>query len=325
MSICSSRRRAVVIAAVALALPSFSVLAQLTDKPLRIVLPLSAGSTVDAVARTMSNAWAKASGQPVIVENLPGAGGVTGTTQLVRAPKDGMTLGMVSNNHVVNPSLYKSMPFDSIKDITPITVIGTSPFVLVVHSSVPAKDLKELIALAKAKPGTLNYGSSGNGTVLHLAAELFKSEAGIDIKHIPYKGTGPMMNDLLGGQVQMAFTSTSVAAPHIKTGAIRPIAISTQSRSGLLPDVPTFAEQGLRNYDFGGWIAVIAPAGVPAPIVAKRYSEIKVALASPEVKDWLAAQDFKVVADTPDATLPFFQSELVKHSKLVKESGATVD
>ena len=325
MSICSSRRRAVVIAAVALALPSFSVLAQLTDKPLRIVLPLSAGSTVDAVARTMSNAWAKASGQPVIVENLPGAGGVTGTTQLVRAPKDGMTLGMVSNNHVVNPSLYKSMPFDSIKDITPITVIGTSPFVLVVHSSVPAKDLKELIALAKAKPGALNYGSSGNGTVLHLAAELFKSEAGIDIKHIPYKGTGPMMNDLLGGQVQMAFTSTSVAAPHIKTGAIRPIAISTQSRSGLLPDVPTFAEQGLRNYDFGGWIAVIAPAGVPAPIVAKRYSEIKVALASPEVKDWLAAQDFKVVADTPDATLPFFQSELVKHSKLVKESGATVD
>jgi tripartite-type tricarboxylate transporter receptor subunit TctC len=325
MSICSSRRRAVVIAAVALALPSFSVLAQLTDKPLRIVLPLSAGSTVDAVARTMSNAWAKASGQPVIVENLPGAGGVTGTTQLVRAPKDGMTLGMVSNNHVVNPSLYKSMPFDSIKDITPITVIGTSPFVLVVHSSVPAKDLKELIALAKAKPGTLNYGSSGNGTVLHLAAELFKSEAGIDIKHIPYKGTGPMMNDLLGGQVQMAFTSTSVAAPHIKAGAIRPIAISTQSRSGLLPDVPTFAEQGLRNYDFGGWIAVIAPAGVPAPIVAKRYSEIKVALASPEVKDWLAAQDFKVVADTPDATLPFFQSELVKHSKLVKESGATVD
>jgi tripartite-type tricarboxylate transporter receptor subunit TctC len=300
-------------------------LAQLTDKPLRIVLPLSAGSTVDAVARTMSNALAKASGQPVIVENLPGAGGVTGTTQLVRAPKDGMTLGMVSNNHVVNPSLYKSMPFDSIKDITPITVIGTSPFVLVVHSSVPAKDLKELIALAKAKPGTLNYGSSGNGTVLHLAAELFKSEAGIDIKHIPYKGTGPMMNDLLGGQVQMAFTSTSVAAPHIKTGAIRPIAISTQSRSELLPDVPTFAEQGLKNYDFGGWIAVIAPAGVPAPIVAKRYSEIKVALASPEVKDWLAAQDFKVVADTPDATLPFFQSELVKHSKLVKESGATVD
>jgi tripartite-type tricarboxylate transporter receptor subunit TctC len=325
MSICSSRRRAVVIAAVALALPSLSVLAQLTDKPLRIVLPLSAGSTVDAVARTMSNALAKASGQPVIVENLPGAGGVTGTTQLVRAPKDGMTLGMVSNNHVVNPSLYKSMPFDSIKDITPITVIGTSPFVLVVHSSVPAKDLKELIALAKARPGTLNYGSSGNGTVLHLAAELFKSEAGIDIKHIPYKGTGPMMNDLLGGQVQMAFTSTSVAAPHIKTGAIRPIAISTQSRSGLLPDVPTFAEQGLKNYDFGGWIAVIAPAGVPAPIVAKRYSEIKVALASPEVKDWLAAQDFKVVADTPDATLPFFQSELVKHSKLVKESGATVD
>ena len=325
MSICSSRRRAVVIAAVALALPSFSVLAQLTDKPLRIVLPLSAGSTVDAVARTMSNALAKASGQPVIVENLPGAGGVTGTMQLVRAPKDGMTLGMVSNNHVVNPSLYKSMPFDSIKDITPITVIGTSPFVLVVHSSVPAKDLKELIALAKAKPGTLNYGSSGNGTVLHLAAELFKSEAGIDIKHIPYKGTGPMMNDLLGGQVQMAFTSTSVAAPHIKTGAIRPIAISTQSRSGLLPDVPTFAEQGLKNYDFGGWIAVIAPAGVPAPIVAKRYSEIKAALASPEVKDWLAAQDFKVVADTPDATLPFFQSELVKHSKLVKESGATVD
>lgn len=321
----NNRRRTFACIAAALILPVVAGLAHAAEKPIRIILPLSTGSTVDAVARTMSGPLAKTSGHPVVVENLPGAGGITGTTQIVRAPKDGLTLGMVSNNHVVNPSLYKTVPFDSIKDVTPITVIGTSPFVLVVHQSVPARNLQELIALAKSKPGVLNYGSSGNGTVLHLAAELLKSESGVDIKHIPYKGTGPMMTDLLGGQIQMAFTSAAVAAPHIKSGAIRPIGVTTKTRSVLLPDVPTFAEQGLKNYDFGGWIALIAPAGLPESVIGQRFNEVNTALGTPEVREWLKAQDFTVLASPPAQTLSFFQSELVKHTKLVKQSGATVE
>lgn len=321
----NKRGRACAWIVAALVLPAATAFAQVGEKPIRMILPLSTGSTVDAVARTMSNALAKTTGHPVVVENLPGAGGITGTQQIVRAPKDGFTMGMVSNNHVVNPSLYKNVPFDSIKDITPITVIGTSPFVLVVHNAVPARNLQELIALVKSKPGVLNYGSSGNGTVLHLAAELLKTESGIDMKHIPYKGTGPMISDLLGGQIQMAFTSAAVAAPHIKSGAIRPIGVTTRTRSVLLPDVPTFAEQGLKNYDFGGWIAVIAPAGLPAPVVAQRYNEINAALAAPEVREWLKAQDFTLVASAPAQTPPFFQSELFKHTRLVKQSGATVE
>ncbi|WP_119157168.1 Bug family tripartite tricarboxylate transporter substrate binding protein [Caldimonas tepidiphila] len=325
MSISVNRRRVAGILAAALSVSALPVLAQGSDKPLKIIVPLSAGSTVDAVARAMSNPLAKTAGQPVVIENLPGAGGITGTSQLVRSPKDGMTLGMVSNNHVVNPSLYKSIPFDSMKDVTPLTVVGTSPFVLVVHKSVPAKNLQELVALAKAKPDQIFYGSAGNGTVLHLAGELLESEAGIDLKHVPYKGTGPMMNDLLGGQVQMAFTSTTVAAPHIASGAIKAIGITTASRSKMLPDVPTFAEQGLKNYDFGGWIAAVAPTGVPPAELSKRYEQVRTALSTQEVREWLLKQDFTPMSSTQEATQQFFQNELVKHARLVKQSGATAD
>ncbi|WP_438943660.1 tripartite tricarboxylate transporter substrate binding protein [Noviherbaspirillum malthae] len=322
-----NRRRLVgAIVGTMLAAPLLTASAQVMgEKSVRLIVPLTAGSTVDAIARVMANQYAKSMGHPVVVENLVGAGGLTGTAQLVRAPKDGMTIGMVSSNHVINPSIYKSVPFDAIKDITPISVIGTVPLVLVTHPSVPAKDLKELIALAKEKPGELNYGSAGNGSSLHLAGELFKSEAGVDLRHIPYRGTGPLTNDLLGGQVQMGFVSVTAVAPHIKAGKLRAIAVSTSKRSTVLPDVPTVAEQGLPNYSFDAWIALIGPAGLPAATVNKLYGDTKTALGTKEVQDSLAAQGIMVIGSAPESAAQFFKTELEKHTRLVKQSGARLE
>lgn len=295
------------------------------DKPIRVVVPLSAGSTVDAVARALSNQMAKVMGHPIVIENLAGAGGMTGTVQVVNAPKDGSTIGMISSNHVINPSIYKKVPFDSLNDITPITVIGTVPLVLVGSNAVPAKNLRELLALLKAKPGTLNIGSAGNGSVLHLAAELLMSEGGVDVKHIPYKGTGPLAADLLGGQVELGFLSVTAAAPHIKAGKIRAYGVSTKQRSSVLPDVPPLAESGLPNYSFDAWIAAIGPAGLPKPIVQKYYTDLKTVLAQKDVQDALAAQGITVIASAPEQAVPFFKAELDKHAALVKKSGATAD
>jgi tripartite-type tricarboxylate transporter receptor subunit TctC len=320
-----TRRGAIAFASVALALTASLAQAQQADKPIRVIVPLTPGSTVDAVARAMSNQMAKVMGHPIVIENLVGAGGMTGTVQIVNAPKDGSTIGMISSNHVINPSIYKKVPFDSLTDITPITVIGTVPLVLVVNPAVPAKDTKELIALMKSKPGTLNLGSAGNGSTLHLAGQMFGDEAGVEIKHIPYKGTGPLTSDLLGGQVEMGFLSVTAAAPHIKAGKLRAIGVSTKQRSAVLPDVPTLAETGLPNYSFDAWIAAIGPAGLPKPIVQKYYTDFKTVLAQKEVQDALAAQGIAVVNNTPEEAVPFFKSELDKHAVLVKKSGATAD
>jgi tripartite-type tricarboxylate transporter receptor subunit TctC len=325
-AISSRRRSAVALVALSLALPFTSSLAQMPgEKSIKMIVPNAPGSSVDALARTIGNPLAKALGHPIIIDNQAGAGGVPGTAQLVRAAKDGMSIGMVSNNHVVNPSIYKSMPFDSIKDITPVTVVAGSPFVLVAHPSVPAKDIKELIAYTKAHPAELYYGSSGNGTILHLAGEALKSEAGIDIKHVPYRGTGQLTTDLLGGQVQLAFLGVTGAAQHIKAGKLRAIGVSTNSRSAILPEVPTIAEQGLPNYNLEGWIALIAPAGLPKPVLTRLYTETKSLLGTKEVQDALAAQGMTAIGSTPEAAAQFFQSELTKYAKLVKQSGATAD
>ena len=295
------------------------------DKPIRLIVPLTTGSTVDAVARAMSNQLAKASGHAVVVENLPGAGGMTGTLQVVNGAKDGSVLGLISSNHVINPGIYKKPLFDAIADITPISVVGTVPLVLVVHPAVPAKNTQELIALMKARPGQLNLGSAGNGSTLHLAGEMFGNEAGVQIKHIPYRGTGPLTTDLLGGQVDMAFVSVTAVAPHIKAGKLRAIAMSTTTRTPLLPDVPTLAESCLPRYSFDAWIALIGPPQLPAAVVQKTYAELKTVLASKDVQDTLAAQGISVIGGTPEQALPFFKTELDKHLKLVKLSGASVD
>lgn len=309
----------------ALLAPGLCAQAQTGGKALRLIVPLTTGSTVDTVARAMSVELAKSMGQPVVIENLPGAGGVTGTAQLVRAPKDGQTIAMISSNHVINPSIYKNVPFDSLKDITPISVFGTVPLVLVVSNSVAAKNTRELVALVKSKPGKFNYGSAGNGSVLHLAGELFKEQSGAFITHIPYRGTGPLTTDVIGDQVDMAFLSVTAAAPQIRSGRLRAIGVSTTTRSAVLPEVPTLAESGLPAYSFDAWLALIAPGGTPQPVVQDLYQKFRSALATKDVQDKLAAQGITVLHGTPEQALPFFKSELAKHAKLVRLSGAVAE
>ena len=260
-----------------------------------------------------------------MIENVPGSGGVTATDRLVRAPKDGYTLGVISNNHAINPNIYKSIPFDSLRDITPISVLGNTPVVLVTHPAVPAKNVQELVALAKAKPGVLNYGSAGNGTVLHLAGVLFVSEAEIDVKHVPYKGLAQMTADLMGGQIEMGFAGIASVAGQIKSGKLRALGVSTPQRSPVLPDVPTLAESGLPNYRFEGWLALVGPAGLPTAVVGRLNAEIKAALALRDVQETLAAQGVMTIGSTPHDAAQFIQSEMDKHARLVKRSGATLE
>lgn len=312
------------LAAAALGAP-LSAFAQFGGKPLRVILPLSAGSGADGAIRAISASLGKTLGQPVVIDNLPGAGGITGTVQIVRAPKDGNTIGVVSNNHVVNPSVYKNVPFDAIADITPITVIGTTPFVLVLNPAVPAHNAQELIALARARPGSLNYGSSGNGTILHLGAHMFVSQAGVDIKHIPYRGMGPLMNDVLGGQVQMAVVAVAPAAPHIRSGALRAIGVTTVTRAPQLPDVPTLAEQGLPDYALEGWIAAVGPAGLSAADTERLYEGFKNAVAMPEAHDALVAQGYTLRSLPPQQTRAYFRSELARMTALVRQANIVLD
>ena len=318
-------RRSLLAATMAGAVAPAWTFAQGADRPMRLVLPVSAGSGVDGVARVLGPSLGKALARPVVVENYPGAGGITGTTMIVKAPKDGSMLGMVSNNHAVNPSVFKNIPYHAVDDITPITLIGATPFVLVAHPSVAAKNVRELVALAKAQPGVLNYGSSGNGTILHLAAEMFVHEAQVDIKHIPYRGMGPLTADVLGGQIQMAFIAVAVAAPHVKAGALRAIGLSSTTRSPLLPDLATIAEQGLPNYALDGWVAVVGPAGLPRAEVDRAYNAVRSAVAAPEVRDALLAQGYQLQSPAPDATAAFFRSEVDRMAKLVKQSGLKLD
>ncbi len=314
-SIC--RRAAVLGFAVLLAAPA----AFAQGKTLRIILPVGAGSGVDAATRVMTDALSKSLGQPVVAENLPGAGGITGTSQIVKAPADGGTIGMVSNNHVVNPSVYKTIPFDSVKDITPIMVVGALPFVLVAHPSVEAKDIPELLKLAKAKPGQLNYASSGNGTILHLAGAMLVSEGDVKITHVPYRSSGQMMTDILGGQVQMGFTAISVAQQHVKAGTLKALGVTTPKRSPQMPEVPSIAEQGLKNYALDGWFAAIAPAGLPAAELQRLHAGFKAAVADPAVTEALVKQGYVIEASTPEKARAFFTSEVERMKKLAQAAG----
>lgn len=318
-------RNFVALTAAALALSALTAGAQSPSQPMRVILPVSAGSGVDTIARAASASLSMALGQPVVIENLPGAGGITGTAAIVKARADGSVIGIVSNNHVVNPSVYRTMPFDSIEDITTITVLGTTPFVLVVNPKVPAKNVAELITFLKAKPGAYNYASSGNGTILHLAAEMFVDEAGVDVKHIPYKGVGPMVTDLIGGQVELGVLALPAVQGHLKSGALRAIGVGGRTRTPAAPDIPTIAEQGLPNYETEGWFAVVGPAKLPAAEVKRIHAAFIAAFAAPEVKENMAKQGNVINPGTPEAAAQFFRSELAKYAKLVKKAGVKID
>jgi tripartite-type tricarboxylate transporter receptor subunit TctC len=294
-------------------------------KPMRMILPVGAGSGVDTIARAANATLAKALGQSVVIENLPGAGGITGTAAIVKAAPDGATIGLVSNNHVINPSVYKSLPFDSIEDITPIAVMGTTPFVLVVNPKVPAKNVKELIAYLKAKPGAYNYASSGNGTIIHLAGEMFADEAGVDVRHVPYKGMGQAITDLIGGQVELGIAALPAIQGHLKSGALRAIGVGGKARTTAAPDIPTIAEQGLPNYECEGWFAVIGPARLPAAEVKRIHTAFVAAFADPEVKENMAKQGNVIHPSSPEEAARYFRSEIARFAKLVKKAGVKLD
>jgi tripartite-type tricarboxylate transporter receptor subunit TctC len=295
--------------------------AQIGEKPVRFILPVAPGSGVDTIVRASSQALSKSLGHPVVIENQPGAGGVIGTATMIKSAPDGLTLSVVSNNHVIYPSVLKSVPFDPVSDITPIAVIGSTPLVLVVNSKVPAHNAKELIALIKSKPDAVNYGSSGNGTILHLAAEMFLDEAGVKAKHIPYKGVGPMLTDLMGGQVDFGVLALPSIQGQLKQGSLRAIGTSSPQRLAAAPDIPTFAEQGLPRYIVDGWFAAVGPKGLPAAEVKRIHDAFVSAFATPEVKEAMAKQGNTIAISTPEAAQSFFRSELAKYAALVKKAG----
>ncbi len=306
--------------AAAAAMP-FAAFSQ-NDRPITLILPVGPGSGVDTIVRSASQAWAKAAGHTVVIENKPGAGGILGTSALVKSVPDGYTLSVVSNNHVIFPSVYKSVPFDPIADITPISVIGTTPLLLVVNpKKLPVDNIKELIALLKAKPGTYNFASSGNGTILHLAAEMFVDQADVQARHIPYKGVGPMMTDLIGGQVDFGVLSLPSVLSQLKSGNLRAVGLGGKNRIPALPDLPTIAEQGLPDYYVEGWFAVIGPAKLPADKVKEVYGHVSSAYADPEVKKSMTTQGNTILMMNPDDTARFFQTELDKYAKVVKAAG----
>lgn len=297
--------------------------AQGSGRPLRILVPGPAGSAMDAYLRAMAGPLGQRSGGPVVIENLPGAGGTLATAQAARATPDGQTLLIVSSNHMVNPSLFKSLPYDSINSFTPISVIGLVPIVLVVSPTVDARTVPELLARIKARPaGSFNYGSLGVGTVLHLAGELFDTEAGVKTTHVPYKDTGALTGDLISGEVQMAYLALPSVSQLVKAGKLRAVAVTTRQRSPALPDVPSVAET-LPGYAFAAWIAMIAPRGVPAALIDKVYADFKSSMEEPAVKDAIAAQGLAPLMMPPAESAAFFKSQLDVHASLVKRSGAT--
>jgi tripartite-type tricarboxylate transporter receptor subunit TctC len=326
MSHALSRRPALACCAALLLTLCAGVHAQ-SAGPLRIVLPVGAGSGVDTIMRAAQNELSKAlGGQAVIIDNLPGAGGITGTTAIVKANPDGNTIGVVSNNHAVNPSVFKKLPYDSINDITPISVIGSTPFVLVVNpSKVPARTAKELQAFLKARPGVYNYGSAGNGTIIHLAAEMFIDAAGAEVRHIPYKGTGPQIADLIGGQVELGVVALPAVQGHLKSGALRAIGVMGKARVASLPELPTIAEQGFPEVDIAGWFAVVGPAKLPEAQVMRIHHAFVSAFGSNEVQAAMARQDNVITPTTPDTALQFFKSEQARYAALVKKADIRLD
>lgn len=303
-----------------------SALAQATV-PLRVILPVGPGSGVDVIARSAQAALSKAlGGQPVVIENLPGAGGITGTQALIKAAPDGNTIAFISNNHAVNPSVFKKMPYDSLGDITPISVVGGSHFLLVVNpAKVPARTAKELQAFLKARPDQYNYGSSGNGTIIHLAGEMFVDAAGVQIRHIPYKGMGPMIGDVIGGQVELGVAAVQAVQGHLKSGALRAIGVMDRQRIASMPDVPTIAEQGFPDVDVAGWFAVIGPKGLPPAQVRRLHDAVVATFDDPEVKAAMARQDNFINPGSPEAAAQFLRSEQERYARLVRKAGITMD
>jgi tripartite-type tricarboxylate transporter receptor subunit TctC len=296
------------------------------NRTIRLVVPFPAGGTTDILARAAAQKLTESLGQPVVVDNRPGAAGNIGSDIVAKSAPDGYTLLMGTvGTHAINPSLYSKMPYDHVKDFVPVVLVASVPNVLVVNPSLPVKSVGDLIKLAKAKPGEINFASSGSGTSIHLSGELFKTMAHVDMTHIPYKGSAPALTDLIGGQVQIMFDNLPSSLAQIKAGKLRAIAVTSQKRAPALPDVPTIAESGLPGFEATSWFGVLAPAGTPFPVVARINSEINKWLQTPEAREQLLAQGAAAAGGTPESFAAHIRAETDKWAKVVKESGAKVD
>jgi tripartite-type tricarboxylate transporter receptor subunit TctC len=295
------------------------------SKPVRVISPAPAGGNADAVARTIAERLSAALGQPFVVENKPGAAGNIGTEMAASAPADGYTLVEIITANTINATLYPNLSFDLSRDFVPVGLAATLPLILVVHPSVPASSVAELIAYAKKNPGKLNYASAGSGTGGHVAGELFKTMAGLDVQHVPYKGATPAVTDLIGGRVDFFFDGMPSALPHVQAGRLKVLAITTKTRSPTIPNVPTVAEAGLPGFEVSLWLGFMAPAGTPMDIVNRLNKEINDAVASASVRERFARLGLEPLTATPQEFGALIRSETAKWAEMIKRSGARVD
>lgn len=296
------------------------------NKPIKYIVNFAPGGTTDILARLISPKLADALGQPVVVENKPGQAGSVGAAEVARAPADGYTIGAGTiSSHAINVSLYSKLPYDALKDFQPITMLATLPNMLVIHPSIPANNVQELIAFLKANPNKHSFGSAGNGTSQHMSGELFKTMTGVQMQHIPYKGSGPMIPDLLGGVLSMSFENLTTAYPPAKQGKLKALAVTSAKRSFLAPEVPTMQEAGLAGYDISSWQALFAPAGLPKDILERLYAETAKALKAPDVAKRLQDLGLDAGGMRPEELTAQIRADIPKLAKVVKDSGAKVD
>ena len=326
----SARRRSLTALGLASALPTGTLFSAARAqswpaRPVRIIVPYPPGGPTDVLTRIVAVKLSETLGQPFAIDNKAGASGMIGAAEVAKATPDGYTLLGNASIHVINPSLYPKAGFDAIADFTPVTQLANVPLILVVNQDLPVKNVRELIAYAKANPGKLNFASSGNAAAQHLAGESFKLATGIQMQHVPYKGSAPALTDLIGGQVQLMFDSMPSAMPHVKAGKLRPLAVTTAKRSAAVPDLPTIAEAGVSGFDISTWYGLWAPKNTPRDVIERLATETAKILKLLEVRERYAALGAEPVGSTPDEFAAYCKSELGKWAKIVKESGAKAD
>ena len=324
------QRRAWLLAAASSGLlghwPAGAQTAPWPNKPIRYIVPFAPGGTTDIIARVVAEKLALALGQPIVIDNKAGQGGSAGTTELARATPDGYTIGGGTiSSHAINATLYDKLPYDPVTSFAPITLYATQPNVLLLHPSVPANNVREFIALLKANPEKYSYGSAGNGTSQHISGELFKTVTGVRMQHIPYRGSGQMLPELLGGTLPVAFDNIASAIPHMKAGKLRALAVTTAGRSGVAPEVPTLAEEGLAGYELSSWQAVFAPAGTPKAVVDRLYAEINRILKMPDVNKRLSELGLDLSGMPPAELAALVKADVLRLGKVVKDSGASAN
>ncbi len=295
------------------------------SRPVRFIVPFAPGAANDLIARAVGSKLADIWGQSVLVDNRPGGGTVIGSDLVARSPADGYTLLQIGLAHAVNPSVIAKLPYDSLRDFTMVAQTGESPFVMVSNVSLPVKNVRELVAMAKAKPGTLAYGSTGSGGTSHLMGELLKSMAGIDVIHVPYKGLSPALTEVIGGQIQYSFGSWSTVGPFVKAGKLRALAVTSAKRSPVTPDLPTIAEEGYKGYDATPWWGIAGPGGIPRPLLARINTGVRTAMASAEMKERFAIQGIEIATGTPEAFLALVRAEIDRWAKIVRTAGIKAD